>query len=365
MAIILFETVIKDFVLEAYPLLSEKDIDQYKNFLKLFPKNPLYNIELLSFGKEEHEELMYFVLMKDGSPIILMPFYYRKVVFMGKETGYYDVSSPYGYSGPIFRENAEMKWTEQFWKKVDKWYKKNNVVSEFIRFNMQKNWIDYSGEINPTLSNVRGKILPEEVQWENFKPKVRNNYRKSVKCGLKSVIYHNNITLEVIRQFHTIYTATMERKKASPLYFYKLDYFVNLIDKNPSSCAIVIIYKDEIAISAELLLLSDTTVNSFLGGTDINYFNTRPNDFLKIEVLNWARKKGYSYYLLGGGRENNDSLYHYKKDFFPTDEDTTFYTGRKIIDQQSYNILVGTNPYCIGCTFGNYFPLYRCKKVCQ
>ena len=364
MAVILFETLVKDLVIKAYPLLAEKDIRQYKEFLQLFPNNPLYNIELLTFGKEANEELMYFVLIRHGKPLVLMPFWFRKVLFEGRETGYNDISSPYGYSGPLFAKNTDSKVAILFWKEVDSWYKKNKVVSEFIRFNMQENWRNYSGLIKPTLTNVRGKVLPEEEQWNNFKPKVRNNYRKSVKSGLKSTIYHKNITIEVIEQFHDIYNRTMHRKKAGRVYFYDLDYLKDLIFNNISTCAIIIVFKDEIPISTELLLLSDTTINSFLGGTDNNYFDTRPNDFLKIEVLKWARVKGFTYYFLGGGRENNDGLYHYKKDFFPLDEDTIFYTGRKIVDQEGYNALVNNNPYCVGCTFGSYFPLYRCKQFC-
>lgn len=364
MTVVLFETVIKNLALEVYPLATAKHIEKYKALLKYFPKNPMYNIELLLFSKDKHEELKYFVLMKNNTPVVLMPFWFRKVIFEDKETGYNDISSPYGYSGPLYASDMDSKLPMIFWHEVDIWYKANKVVSEFIRFNMQGNWKHYSGQIKPTLNNVRGKVLPADVQWSNFKPKVRNNYRKSVKSGLTSIIYHDNISVEVIEQFHDIYTHTMERTKASSLYFYDLDYFKDLIFNNPSTCAIIIVYKDEAPISSELLLLSDTTINSFLGGTDEKYFETRPNDFLKLEVLKWARERGFTYYFLGGGRENNDSLYHYKKDFFPLDEDTIFYTGRKIIDKEGYDILVSNNPYCAGCTFGNYFPLYRCNQIC-
>lgn len=354
----------KDLMLMAYSLSNDREIEQYRNFLKKFPNYPLYNHELISFGRDENEELMYFILMDNGHPLVLMPLYIRKIIFNDVDTGYKDVCSPYGYSGPIFSKGWEKNMVNKFWDQMDEWYKKNKVVSEFIRFNIHENWKGYNGRIIPTLSNVRGEVLPEEKQWNNFKPKVRNNYRKSVSYGLKSKIYHKNINIEVIRQFHEIYTGTMERNQAGKQFFYGLDYLVNLINNNPSTCTIIIIYKDEIPISAELLLLSNTTINSFLGGTVEEYFYTRPNDFLKIEVLKWAREHSYHYYFLGGGRENNDSLYQYKKNFFPLDEDLIFYTGRKIIDLAEYNKLVNNNPYCKGCLHGNYFPLYRCRQYC-
>lgn len=344
------------------PLSSDKDAEQYRSFLQQFPKHPFYNRELISFGNNENERLMYFILRVNDTPKVIMPFYLRKIFINDKETNYKDVSSPYGYSGPLFSVDIERNIISSFWKEVDQWYKKNKVISEFIRFNLQENWKGYNGKTTASLSNVCGRVLPEEEQWNNFKPKVRNNYRKSVSYGLKSNIYHHDITKEVIRQFYDIYTGTMERNHASAQYFFELEYFTNLITNNPSTCALVIISKDEIPISTELLLLSETTINSFLGGTVMEYFHTRPNDFLKIEVLKWAREKGYTYYSLGGGRTNNDSLYQYKKNFFPIEEDLIFYTGRKIIDEVGYNNLVQNNPTCQDGSEGNYFPLYRYKQ---
>src|SRR5690606_25930554 len=141
------------------------------------------------------------------------------------------------------------------------------VVSEFIRFNLRENWKGYNGQIIPTLYNVRGKVIAEQEQWNNFKPKVRNNYRKSVSYGLQSKIFHNNINTEVIRQFHEINTRTMERNPAGKQYFCELNYLTKLINNNLATCTIIISYKDEIPISAELLLLSNNTIDSLLGGT--------------------------------------------------------------------------------------------------
>ncbi len=56
--------------------------------------------------------------------------------------------------------------------------------------------------------------------------------------------------------------------------------------------------------------------------------------------MNWARKLDFKYYVLGGGRANEDSLYDYKKFFFPKDEDVIFYTGRKVLNQKIYQELV-------------------------
>src|SRR5690606_25672887 len=97
------------------------------------------------------------------------------------------------------------------------------------------------------------------------------------------------------------------------------------------------------------------------------YFNFRPNDFLKIEVIKWALENNITHYVLGGGRQNNDGLFQYKKAFFPKDDDAVFYTGRKVINHKVYKKLTKTYPFNKkelanlinhGQTF---FPIYRSK----
>ena len=105
---------------------------------------------------------------------------------------------------------------------------------------------------------------------------------------------------------------------------------------------------------------------SYLGGTLADYFEYRPNDFLKYRVINWGREKGFAFYNLGGGLKEDDSLHRYKRSFFPLDEEIPYYTGRKVVDKKVYIELVelanlkGKD----GCTSDsaieeNFFPLYR------
>ena len=350
-------------ILRAFPLSDTEHCKRYDEYLAGFPDNPFYKKELLIPNSPPDGKLFYFILEDNGTPRVLMPFFLRKIFQNNKETEYQDVSSPYGYSGPLFKVDICESAIERFWNLVDNWYKENNIITEFIRFDMERNWTGYNGELVPTLKNVCGTIIPENVQWENFKPKVRNNCRKASKSGLKVKVYDDHIKNEIIQQFCDIYLDTMQRRKAGNQYFQTKEYFLELIQKNPKSCAIAMVYKDNIPISTELLLLSDGKLYSYLGGTDSKYFSLRPNDMLKIEVLNWARMKGYKSYFLGGGRMENDSLYKYKKNFFPKDDDIIFYTGRKILDHAVYMELYEINPFCVDCPVTFFFPKYRCNEL--
>src|SRR5690606_17461276 len=337
--------------------------------------NPFYKIIGANLKELIDEKLRYFKLEnEEGNALVIMPFLLRKTPDVGLEETYYDVISPYGYSGPLFNYNLSRAYLIAFWEQVDNWYKKNNVVSEFVRFSLNNNQQFYSGILIPTLANVNGKIIDKEDQWNNFKQKVRNNYRKSTEHGLRSVFLDKKtITKDDIKTYHNIYTTTMERIGADAQYFYSLSYFEKVIKLSDSNFRIVLIYKDDVAISAELILIAGDTLYSYLGGTLSDYFNYRPNDFLKIEVMDWARENNYKYYLLGGGRTDNDSLYQYKKTFFPNDPDAIYYTGRKIVNKSVYktlnkimnsDVVINGHETNTELAFNktNYFPAYRVKQ---
>ncbi|MCL5127868.1 GNAT family N-acetyltransferase [Algibacter sp. L4_22] len=347
---------------------SEQDLSVYLSKVSLFKEiYPFYKIISGYLKEQEKEQLCYFTLEENGNVLILMPFILREINHKVAGETYFDVVSPYGYSGPLYDQNLSRAYLLEFWKLVDQWYQENDVVCEFIRFSLNNNYQFYSGKLVPTLSNVKGHIIQDEKkQWDAFKSKVRNNYRKAVSNGLRFEINQDSTSLKHVENFYQVYIKTMTRIGAAKEYFYSLDYFKNIIKRNSDNYALAFVYKDDVIISVELILILRTTLYSYLGGTLSDYFNYRPNDFLKIEVMNWARKEGHEYYVLGGGREDNDNLYHYKKTFFPNDSDVIFYTGRKVVNTQIYKALdVAFNgPKEKGKVKSKtsskvYFPIYR------
>ncbi len=360
-----FNDVDIEISFDAYKIENEEDLDKYKDVLKEINNYaPFYKTELLGTTDMNKHQLHYFVLKKNESPIVVMPFYVRDILVKGKKTPYKDVTSPYGYSGPLFDVGElDTQILKRFWKEVDHWYQEKNIISEFVRFSLNENHKEYSGELIPSLKNVKGVILEEEEQWSNFKPKVRNNHRKSTQEDIQIQIFNAPISLEVIKDFYDIYIQTMQRINAHDQYFFYIDYFINFISENPDSAIIAIVYKESVPISTELILKDKNTLFSYLGGTLSEYFYTRPNDFLKIEIMKWARDNEYKYYILGGGRVDGDGLYKYKKSFFPKDEDIIYCTGRKIINQEVYKELVLeydiTDIEEPDNIKKNHFPLYR------
>jgi len=341
---------------------SRKDVDNYKSLLKLRWKNKIYySYEYLIYYENEHHKLKYFLLEEDGIPIILMPFYIRDITSNLEDNyNYFDVITPYGYGGPLF----DLKYTDVlafFWKKADEWYKNNNVISEFVRFSLTENYVGYTGELVHTLTNIKGTIFSDQdKQWKNFVPKVRNNYRMALKSDLTfSSICGEKIIEKDIIDFHKIYIETMERNNADERYFFKLDYFKNLIFQNIDNFSIIFVSKEGVRISTELLICWSDTIYAFLGGTKEEFFKYRPNDFLRVEVIKWASEKNIAFYVLGGGMVDNDGLFKNKKALFPKDNNPIFYTGRKILNQKVYNELTKKHANSLEIDESSFFPKYR------
>lgn len=345
---------------------DDQSIDKYNNTLKEFKKcSTFYSLQYYNYSLKNN--LSYFVLTKNEKPLILLPIYLNKIEseILDSKDIFYDAISPYGYSGPLFNELVNENDIKIFWNQVDNWYKNNNVVTEFVRFNLEHNHKQYSGHLIPSLNNVNGKIKDFQFIWDGFKQKVRNNYRKAESNNLRIVINSDKKSIDDIAVFYDIYIKTMVRNEATENFFYPKSYFENLINFNQNKIILVFVYKDANPISTELLISNNNYLYSYLGGTLSDYFKYRPNDFLKIEIIKWAIAHKKTNYILGGGRENDDGLYQYKKAFFPKDDDVIFYTGRKIINQKIYDKLTKAVKFNSSKTDDlpinpkKYFPKYR------
>lgn len=359
------------FTLQSHLLNNDQAIDLYKKALnQVGCDSAYYSYELLSSGQTDLEQLHFLTYASSDNDIIaVMPFVLRAIVLKGSETGFYDVSSPWGYNGPFFKEGSSAHEVQEFWNAADNWYLQSNVVSEFLRFNFFENHKNYSGEVVHTLFNVKGAITDWERFWSNLKSNTRNQFRKAEKTGLEFKLFYEDITEKQVEDFYKVYIGTMDRRDAIDSFYHPLKYFLEFWRNNEHKCAIGLVYKDGLPISTELFLISEKTMYSFLGGTDSEYFKLRPNEYLKISAVKWANEEGLRYYMIGGGLSNGkeDKLYLYKKKYFPFDDDIDFYTGRKILMPQKYKEFSEISGQ--ECTDSSnekitvgFFPKYRAPK---
>ncbi len=263
---------------------------------------------------------------------------------------FYDLISPYGYGG-FFGGVSDYDALNALYTEycLEKHY-----ICEFVRFNLFSSYYaHYDGKIeNRTHNVVRNLEAPVEEIWMDFKQKVRKNVKRANRNGLEIIIDKSGKYLE---DFLRIYYSTMERNEAEGSFYFSRNFFETINRMIGNYIYFHVVYQGKI-ISTELVLYGADNCYSYLGGTDWNYFELRPNDFLKFEIIKWAKENHLKNFVLGGGYGSDDGIYRYKIALAPHGV-VDYYIGKKIFDRFGYESLCKKRG--IECVEDGFFPAYR------
>ena len=273
---------------------------------------------------------------------------------------WYDFSTPYGYGGFWIEGEGFKALNDEY----SIFCQEQGIVSEFVRFHLLSNYRPhYIGTYETHTHNViRTLELSHDEMLRDFDHKVRKNIKRALNNGLVVEVDDTGNKLE---EFFDIYYTTMDRNNASE-NFHFIKQFFETINHMKDNFVYFHVLSEGKVISSELVLYGSENCYSFLGGTNSDYFNLRPNDFLKHEIIKWAKEKGLKRFILGGGYGEDDGIYKYKKSFAPNGV-CDFYIGKMIFDKNKYiNLLKLRNEnsefslkdYNIDCMSG-FFPKYR------
>lgn len=317
------------------------------------------------FASESDRVLCAAYLSGDGG--VLYPFIFRPVPD-GLQTDplstvVADITTPYGYGGPYAWRLSTPATSEEFWAEFRRWSDLNNVIAEFIRFDLRPEaLLLYPGaKVVRSRNIVRSLDLDDDAMWMSFEQKVRKNVKKALRSGITIEV---DETGEHLSQFLSLYHGTMERREAADGYYFPRAFFEAIHRELAGQFAYFHAYLAGEIVSTELVLVSERSVYSFLGGTDSSAFAFRPNDLLKHEVIRWARARGKESFVLGGGAAPEDGIERYKRSFAP-DGAVDFFTGQRILAPKVYEQLVAArraqfalegHPWPDGTGF---FPAYR------
>lgn len=272
-----------------------------------------------------------------------------------------DIVTPYGYGGPYcWRVRNLNELADEFWAAFTAWGNRENIVSEFIRFSLfDEHLLPYPGQREPRLRNVvRTLGLDTDALWRDYKHKVRKNVNRAQEEGIRVEIDENGNLLD---QFVDIYYRTMERRSASETYFFSRSFFKQMCETLSGRYAFFHAFLGDEIVSTEIVLISEHNVYSFLGGTNAQHFDLRPNDLLKHHIILWSMGRKKINFVLGGGYQDGDGIFKYKQSFAP-DGVRVFHVGKRILNAQMYDRLVQTSKQLHGEAIwpkADYFPEYR------
>ena len=329
----------------SYRILNIKEKKEWTNILgklSLDQQDIYYTPEYYELCEINGDgQAICFVLEKDED-IAMYPFLMNSVNNLGYDLDntYYDIQGAYGYNGWVC-SSLSSDFLRELSNSFTNYCHHNNIIAEFTRFNPVITNHMYSEYLNIVKTN-RDIILnvqhSEKHTWENiYDHSVRKNVKKAMRSGLIVNIYSGDDISEYwSKQFTNIYTSTLKRRNADKFYYFSEKYFSLMNKLLRDNVIYFFTVKDDIVISCELVTIKNNNAYSFLGGTLSEYFPYRPNDLLKHEIINYLRSINVKNFCMGGGSEDGDGIYKYKKSFSKNGS-TDFFIGKKIYNEKIYN----------------------------
>lgn len=274
-----------------------------------------------------------------------------------EHTNYFDVTSVYGYAGPIYSirdHNNQESLNNYFQKSIKKFFEDNNIVSVFSRLHPlidQKRILNGMGDIvdlNKTVS-INLTLNADEQ---------RASFRKSLKSELnqlrrKEIFVKETNKVEEIDRFIEIYYETMDRVSASPSYYFSKEYFHEFLNNDEFKSKLLIAEKEGQIIAGAIFTMTPKIMQYHLAGTTSEYIRETPMKLILDEARLIGNASSCENLHLGGGvgGSDDDSLFKFKSAF--SKDFHQFSVWKYIVNEEIYNELSKDKIQ------SNFFPLYR------
>lgn len=266
---------------------------------------------------------------------------------------YFDFATPYGYGGWLI-EGANK---EELFLAYEAWCREHSVISEFVRFHPVLKNHEYSVDhydVVPLGLTVSIDLSSPETIWENFTSKNRNVIRKAQKNG---VMIRRGNSIELYEAFREIYNQTMDKDEADSYYYFSPAFYESVCKDLSQHAQLFYAELDGKMIAASIMLFTNGRMNYHLSGSLREYSSLAPTNLLLYEAALWGCENGLKTLYLGGGvGSGEDSLFKFKKSFYRGEELPQFYIGKKILNQEKYEELLGKRDVLPDSGF---FPKYR------
>lgn len=308
----------------------------------------------------DNEYPILFVCAKEHKQIAI-PFIIRAI----KGTDYFDATSAYGYSGPVYKGFPDKSIIKDFQNHLQKFLKSNSIITVFSRLDplldLQTIALEGLGEVVEIGGIVNIDLRsPDHLQFQNYSSRLRT-YIRSIS---KKVEVQLANTPEEVDQFVDIYYETMNRVESSSNLIYPKENLLALNASTDLDTRIVIARDKETnqIIAGSLFLMNKLTCHYYLSGTRTNFLRLQPSKLIIDFMRKRCKETNQIYFNLGGGLggKMDHSLFRFKSGF--SKNILPFRIWKYIVDQSKYkevNKKYGINRY----KKIDYFPAYRSPEV--
>ncbi|MDM8542154.1 GNAT family N-acetyltransferase [Desulfococcaceae bacterium HSG9] len=299
-----------------------------------------------------------FIYEKDGNRFIY-PFRLRKIPQIEQFSEWFDITSDYGYGGPVIsvaNKTEVPNFIKDAVSSFDEYCIKQQIVSEFCRFHPLLKNAQYMSIYKPIFCNQTVWVdltMPEEECWKQIRKAYRRHIRQSEKKhGIEIEISDNIDNIDV---FYKLYTKTMQEVGASGYYFFSNDFFRYLFKYLTGHVVMFLAHYQRKIIAASIFIYGKEFLHYHFGAMDREFSNINANKAIFYKAIKWGIERRLKKFHLGGGVGGANSLMHFKEGFSKFRAD--FHIAKRIHNHDIYQKL------CIktGVEAGKepFFPAYR------
>lgn len=272
-------------------------------------------------------------------------------------TSYYDVTSVYGYAGPVFyfaNEKTKQDLIMYFQKTFMEFCNDEHIISVFSRLHPlieQEDILRDLGEVvylNKTVSI--DLTLSPEMQRKEYRKSLKSDLNRLAKLEVEVI---NTNDSKDIDAFIAIYYETMDRVDATDNYYFSEDYFHHFLNNDAFASQLLLAKQGGKVIAGAIFTQTEKIMQYHLAGTTEEFIKEAP---MKL-ILDKARLLGnettaLNLHLGGGvGGHDDDSLFRFKSGFSKNLKQ--FSVWKFITNKDIYRELSK------GKEQSDFFPLYR------
>jgi serine/alanine adding enzyme len=254
-------------------------------------------------------------LYEEGDAVFAFP---HLRALRGNHGAAHDVTTPYGYGGPISSRQDEAFYARG-WDAMRETLAASGAHGVFVRF-------------HPVLANHA--LVPKSVHLRHCRTTIAVELTSSVddiwtkqldSCNRQNIHCAERRGLEFVvddrfdhlEEFHEIYADAMERLHADPVYWFNDAYFRRFSETLREESTLCLVTQAGEVIAGALLMFSGPYSHCHLSGSRRDSLRLRPNNLLYYRTALEARNRGARLMHMGGGRSNSpdDSLLAFKRHF--------------------------------------------------
>ena len=274
---------------------------------------------------------------------------YLKKEYIFEDIQYFDLITPYGYSGYYFDNDETL---EEFIPLFREEAKKRNYLTEVVRQNPYLN-INISKYYDIIVSRKTfGINLNNYTSFEDYLKNTHKDNRKGYNLALKKNLLfkieeYNN---ENLLRFLEIYDLTMKKLNSIKYYYFNNEYYQSFFNFK-DNLFFANVYQNEKLIASCIIFKYKKLLHYHLGGSYLEYRNLRPNNLIHCSIIKYGIENKFDLYHLGGGLKDNDSLYDFKNKIGDKLFEYTIY--KNVLNHEIYEKI--KNQF----SEDTYFPIHR------